>query len=1834
MKRLRPDAAPTTPPAATAGQPLAGVAVVAIPETATAASELTPKAVPPGQATATMTIGMASATPLPSGTTVQAVVRETYTLRSGGAVTPPGFTQDVVLFACEATGCGPTNTLGARIPVTPSTRFTLQELAVGSVTVAVQTPEEDGPGTLIGPAGGSVTASDGTVLTIPPTALARETVVALTPVPAAELRVGLPAGVQLLQAVAVDLTGATLSRSAELAVPVPAGLTAADQVLVARVLEVDGLLRLQVVALGRLDGGLLTSRGAVAGASLPGLTSGGTVVFLRAATPVGFVTGVVQTAAGVARPGVVVTSAAGFVDVSRADGRYVLATTAGSVTVTADDAATGQGAVQAVAVSAGAATTQPLTVATIPPQVVRVSPAAGATNVPVQTQVAVTFSKPVARTSVTAATLVLSSAAGLVDTVVTLSATGTVATLYPTTALAPQTPYTVQATTAITDAQGAPLAAAVTSPFTTVDTTPPPPPAAGAIRVSFPDLNQEVTVTATQGTAEPNALVTVLNLSSGSAASATVQADGSFAATLFAFLGDELVIVIKDAAGNQTVVSPGPYKSPAGEFVVTAQGGTVEGAGGVRVTVPAGALVGPATVKVSPLAQADLPGAVPTGETFAGGVRIASDQRFATDVTVTLPIPAGTTLDPKARPVLARYEVIDGVPTPVMVDSLRVVSGTLTTSSPPFLGVLAAGDYVALVPALPFPALVSGVVSRLTAAGGTEPVAGALIRSGLRTARSGPDGRWALFVFPATLAPETFVFTASDPTTGVAQSKTVRVGAWVTTGVDIAGGAYTLNFALDPAPATLDQTPPQLTLGVQAPSLQAGRVTAGDLVTVTLRVTDDRGLRPDTVTLRINSEPLQVTANASGTEFVANFAANALNAVYALVATARDATGNEGRTVATLQAISGTPPPSLPGPPRVLTAGIFPPDGAVDVNVFDQIHVPFSEGIVNIDETTVYVEEAASTVRVPATLLLGGSTASASVTIRPTRNLDFGKTYRIVLKGTLRDQAQPPEQLGEDVTSTFTTKALVREATIAGNFRGIVQLDAQYALLLDRDAGVQVVDITIPSQPLPVGTPVRPFFVLASPSAYQGLAVLRDFTYEVPGEAAPRTLDLAIVVGFRWIPGEGAQGVMGFLDITRRQNPVTLGEVPLPQRIGDTVLADRTAGLPMRVLLKDRFALVSTTSMGVLVVDMAKALAVMANPEAFPLHQRGSVVGLFDAGGELTFPIGLAAYQQDALVGDINHGLYRLNLSALPAITGERLLATRVFRLEVVEAFQVADPATGLFQVTDLALISNSDGLTVVDLGATPPTVLRTLTLPGGAPFDLAVNRDRGLAFISNGSRGLTVVDLRQPSAPVMVGARDGLGFVNGGVTIDREYAYVTGTGGLQIVKYDPPALEIHFSSPDPARYVARDLNGHSVDGVFLITNQYGLDVPEPTMPRIVLEARFPDDQAWRERFTGPLEWRITLDYAITVAGHPKRNRGVAIVRNGERDGVLLPVESNVRQPIEIAWPAGVLGGGELRVSVGPKVEPGLEQFARLGRSSATIENGAIGRTFFNGRPYAQSMSPGSLVPRIEGQLMYRLSANQAVDLPDMQTAIPRVDGSIGRNARATSGNAVVDPRFRATIIGYLKNPSRNAVAAQRILNAVGSAMFFQVIAYQETLDGAKYTHLRKLADASQSANVGQPAEAVYPQINVNGPRGNRTTDGGFGVMQLTIPAPRPSSIWHWRKNIDDAIDRLDGMLTQARAFFCPNNVCRAGVDPSAEQLKKEVYARYNGLADPQVPGTASETDANGDEHYPFWRWNEHKKTWEPRVPPDSDPAPVAGIGYAYRALATETNPPADFDLP
>ena len=92
----------------------------------------------------------------------------------------------------------------------------------------------------------------------------------------------------------------------------------------------------------------------------------------------------------------------------------------------------------------------------------------------------------------------------------------------------------------------------------TVDTVPPLPPNLGQLTVG-PVSNGQVMVTGAVGSVEGGATVTITNPRTGETETVTANADGSFTAQLAAQAGDQLSVVVTDAAGNT---------SPAGQLPV------------------------------------------------------------------------------------------------------------------------------------------------------------------------------------------------------------------------------------------------------------------------------------------------------------------------------------------------------------------------------------------------------------------------------------------------------------------------------------------------------------------------------------------------------------------------------------------------------------------------------------------------------------------------------------------------------------------------------------------------------------------------------------------------------------------------------------------------------------------------------------------------------------------------------------------------------------------------------------------------------------------------------------------------------------------------------------------------------------------------------------------------------------------------------------------------------------------------------------------------------------------------------------------------------------------
>src|SRR5205807_8045543 len=110
---------------------------------------------------------------------------------------------------------------------------------------------------------------------------------------------------------------------------------------------------------------------------------------------------------------------------------------------------------------------------TVPPPLTTLSPYPTLFRSPLTTTVTATFSKPMAAASITTASFTLRAAGAAADVpaTVTLDATGTIATLTPTSPLALGTVYTATVSGTVTDVVGTALGTNVAWSFTTAQLT-------------------------------------------------------------------------------------------------------------------------------------------------------------------------------------------------------------------------------------------------------------------------------------------------------------------------------------------------------------------------------------------------------------------------------------------------------------------------------------------------------------------------------------------------------------------------------------------------------------------------------------------------------------------------------------------------------------------------------------------------------------------------------------------------------------------------------------------------------------------------------------------------------------------------------------------------------------------------------------------------------------------------------------------------------------------------------------------------------------------------------------------------------------------------------------------------------------------------------------------------------------------------------------------------------------------------------------------------------------------------------------------------------------------
>ena len=1150
---LLPDPAPMTPPAPQIGQALLGVASVALPPGLTATGEVLPRSAPPGDgARAVGSVVVSLNNPLPSGTPVQAHVSEHYDLLDTSSVVPLPFTQDLLLYAQPRRGTAPS--LNTRFPITPSRRFTVQELAFGMVRLEVTPPVSALHGTVIGPAGGLLTGIDGNTLEIPASGLPAHTVVDLFPLTAAQVAVPLPGGFPFLGAVQVDLVGITLAQTAQVSFPRPSGLSDTAQVVIAQVItDPAGNRRLRLVALGQVQGTRIVSQTLVNGLRLPGIMTGGTYVALHASTPLGLVTGTVLAPTGNApqAQAVVTANTAPFVDVTTPTGTYIIAGQAGGETlVTATDAQENTATGTVSLASANAVARLDLTLVVQQLMVLHTTPVDGATGVSLNAAVQIQFSKELEAASVTASSVMLHHNGTPIAGQRVLSADGRTVAFRPDAMLLSHTVYTLILTDAVHDQVGNALAPFTPISFTTLDTAKPPQPPAGQITAGLPDEDGLVLIFGTQGASIHGKAVTATNVRTQETVTVLALEDGAFRLRIAAKPGDSLALTLRNAADQELTLAIDQFVDPDGSTALGAPGGSIAGPGGRVVSLLPRALSTPAVVKLDaldntsslPPLPAELSYVDSLTLTMQGGAftRLQSltvteaQNRFAPQIAMAATFATAGSLVVPSNFLVNGQLKFAAVAQDATGQRQRVEGGSVVVGAQP----VATRQEEALTER--FPTVFLSVPSE------------AALNQQIEVQAIAPTARFDL-TLPAPTG-----LTADVP---LLLGRLAHLNSETTLAV------------VDRLSLTeVNGTPMLATVGRELPGAASGGhyvvlASAEPLVFVTGRATGPA------VTVRVAGSPLVFETTGANAFFRVPVLANRPFTLHFV----GPGSGQEVGTVTGQAPASGEVALGEPlAPPTGQLLVSVQPEASATVDINPPLVFSFSEPIdSHTVDTSILVTDPAG-IRVFGTFVT--SADATRVTFTPTRRWRFGTTYRYgVSTGLLARSGARLAQVFNGEFTTFAPRVLsntrvdtVQDVAVAGTLA-----------LVGGTSGVSVLDITQADQP--VLQHQMPLAGGAAGVALQGGASFNDRT----GQPILGTIGL-VASGNAATPGR-----LQVLNLNTPLTPVLLGAAQLTVPAGQSAPAGvpPAPGVPSTVVLgADQRAFVAVQSLGGETVQLDQAI--------------------------------------------------------------------------------------------------------------------------------------------------------------------------------------------------------------------------------------------------------------------------------------------------------------------------------------------------------------------------------------------------------------------------------------------------------------------------------------------------------------------------------------------------------------------------------------------------------------------------------------------------------------------
>ncbi|MFC1495105.1 C13 family peptidase [Thermodesulfobacteriota bacterium] len=412
-----------------------------------------------------------------------------------------------------------------------------------------------------------------------------------------------------------------------------------------------------------------------------------------------------------------------------------------------------------------------------------------------------------------------------------------------------------------------------------------------------------------------------------------------------------------------------------------------------------------------------------------------------------------------------------------------------------------------------------------------------------------------------------------------------------------------------------------------------------------------------------------------------------------------------------------------------------------------------------------------------------------------------------------------------------------------------------YAYVADRDNGLQVIDITDPSNPQIVG-------FVDTPGQANDVTIVGDTAYVADGDNGLQVIDISdpsnpqivgsldalgstnkvcvsgiyAYVASSYDYSSGYGGGLQVIDINDSSNPNKIASVntdneargvsvsgsyayvagfnniqvidisdPLNPKIIGSVF---TVNYGRDVFVAGSYAYMAGWPNGLSVID----ISVPSNPK---------LIGIVSTPGEASGVFVLGSY---AYVADGDNGLQVIDISnpSIPKISGD-VNTHDAIQVSVLENFAfVADRTNGL-QVIDIIDPSN-------------PQIIGSVETQHSA---MGVFVSGNYAYVADASYGLKVIDIIDPSNPLIIGFLDTPGDDADKVFVSGNYAYITDVQeGLLVVDVSIPSSPEYLTTVDTPgydhdvfvsgsyAYVANDTSGLQI-----------IDISDPLNPQIIANA-------------------------------------------------------------------------------------------------------------------------------------------------------------------------------------------------------------------------------------------------------------------------------------------------------------------------------------------------------------------------------------------------------------